>query len=514
MKKRILFVSLFTFSLLMACNQSLLDKLNPNLATADSYYKTADELVKGVNSVYAIMQSRLLWGREYFFTHDLRGDDMAAGGGQLEVPRRQLLEGTHTPSNAVMSDVWTGFYRMIHRANAVITNAPLSTDLNTDLINRATGEAKFLRAMAYFELSTLWGKVPLYKTYATTASATEPRAELTDVFDLIISDLNDAQTKLPAEYTGNNIGRATKGAAQTLLARVYMFQGNYTAAKAELDKVISSNKYQLVDNFLDNSTEETEYNKESIFEVAFSLDGGGFSWGSVDADDPDGAINEQSVRSQEYSAVGWRNLLPSNKLLADFESVANGDAKDDPRFAFSFYRSGDDIAGGVLTDAMQGGNSSVLNGNTVKISWRKYSATYKNSSSFYTSGINFRVMRYAEVLLMAAECENELGNSAKAIEYLNQVRSRPSVNMPAYPTAKYPVNNKAEIFRAMMHEKYVELCGEQIRNRDILRWRKQNKLTSEPISYFQANKYELLPIPQDEINNNPKIGQANQNPGY
>lgn len=513
MKKRILIICLFTFSLLMACNQSLLDKLNPNLATADSYYKTADELLKGVNSVYGLMQGFNLWGREYFFTHDLRGDDMTPGGGQLEVPRRQLIEGTHTPSNAVMSSVWTGFYRMILRANAVIVNAPLSTDLDVNLIKRVTGEAKFLRALAYFELVSLWGKVPLYKNYVTSASGAEPRAELNDVYDLIISDLNEAQTNLPVSYSGADIGRATKGAAQTLLARVYMFQGNYTAAKTELDKVISSGTYHLVDNFLDNSLEETEFNAESIFEVGFSQEGGGFNWNSADGDD-NGGINEQSVRSQEYSAVGWRNLIPSNKLLAEFESVANGDAKDDPRFSFSFYRSGDAIAGGVLTDGMQGGESSVLNGVTQKISWRKYSATYKNSSGFYTSGINMRVMRYAEVLLMAAECENELGNSAKAIEYLNQIRSRPSVDMPAYPTAKYPVNSKAEIFRAVVHEKQVELCGEQIRNRDILRWRKNGKLTSEPISYFQANKYELLPIPQDEINNNPKIGQANQNPGY
>jgi hypothetical protein len=128
--------------------------------------------------------------------------------------------------------------------------------------------------------------------------------------------------------------------------------------------------------------------------------------------------------------------------------------------------------------------------------------------------MNMRLIRYADVLLLLAEAENELGNIPAAVDYLNQVRSRPSVDMPPYPTAQYPVNSKAEVFRAVAHERRVELAGEQVRNFDILRWRKQNKLAAEPISYFTANKYELLPIPQDEISNNAKLSQADQNPGY
>ena len=115
---------------------------------------------------------------------------------------------------------------------------------------------------------------------------------------------------------------------------------------------------------------------------------------------------------------------------------------------------------------------------------------------------------------MMAECENEVGSPTAAVSYINQVRDRKSVGMPHYPTPKFPVSNKAEVFAALMHEKRVELSGEQIRNLDILRWRKQNKFTKEPISYFQKGKHELLPIPQSEINNNSKIDQKDQNPGY
>jgi hypothetical protein len=100
------------------------------------------------------------------------------------------------------------------------------------------------------------------------------------------------------------------------------------------------------------------------------------------------------------------------------------------------------------------------------------------------------------------------------VDYLNQVRSRPSVAMPPYPTAQYPVNSKAEVFRAVAHERRVELAGEQIRNFDILRWRKAEQARCRTHQLLPANKYELLPIPQDEISNNAKLSQADQNPGY
>ena len=134
-------------------------------------------------------------------------------------------------------------------------------------------------------------------------------------------------------------------------------------------------------------------------------------------------------------------------------------------------------------------------------------------------GNNQRIMRYAEVLLMLAECENELGNPGQAVIYLNQVRDRPGVNMPHYPTNLYPTGNKAEVMRAIMHEKTVELGGEEIRNRDILRWRKKGYYTAanEPLSYFKAGRDELLPVPQQEIDNNPQLaagGVNKQNGGY
>jgi len=139
---------------------------------------------------------------------------------------------------------------------------------------------------------------------------------------------------------------------------------------------------------------------------------------------------------------------------------------------------------------------------------------YKTDPGGYLeSAINMRTIRYAEVLLNLAECELELGNTGVAIGLMNQIRARPSVDMPPYPTANYPVSNANEVMDALMHEKRVELSSEQIRNRDILRWRTAGKFDVDPISHFTP-KLQLLPIPQGEIDNNANMSQADQNPGY
>jgi len=496
--------------LLPACNKDSLEKINPNGATLESFYKTPLELTQAVNSAYAVLQGINLGGREYFFTHDMRSDDVATGGGQLEAPRAQLLNGNQTPDNALINSVWNGFYVTILRANAVIENASKTEGITEDLRARLVGEAKFLRAWSYYNLVALFGGVPMVVTVPKAFDEAQERASETTVYQQIVTDLNDAQASLPLSYSATDKGRATRGAAQSLLGKVYAQQGNYAAAKAELDKVVTSNVYSLVANYEDNFKEETGFNAESIFEIGYA--GQTFNWGSADGD----GASDATVRTQEYSAIGWRNLIPSDGLLAEFERVSKGDAKNDPRLGYNFYRNGDTFNNGnnVISNTIVQGNESNFEGNREKISWKKYTSLYKNNETFYVGPMNLRIIRYADVLLLLAECENELDNPGRAITLLNEVRSRPSVAMPPYPTTRFPVSTKTEILRAVQHERRVELAGEQVRNFDILRWRKQNKLAAEPISYFQAGKHELLPIPQGEISNNPKLSQANQNPGY
>lgn len=513
MKKVILLSGLFTLITVISCNEGVLNKINPNGVTFDTYFNNETELTAGVNSIYAIVQSSSLVSREWFFTHDLHADEVASGGGQLETPRNQILIGVQGSGNSLVASIWDGWYRTIHRANVIIEKGPTVTTVPEPIRKRLVGEAKFLRAWAYYELATLYGGVPLYTEFVKTVDGSKPRSTQKEVYDLIISDLKVIQNDLLATYPDNEQGRATKAAAQTLLARTYLQLGDYPNAKIELQKVVDSGMFKIVDDYLDLTNEEGEFNAESIFEIVFAPSGGAYNWGG----DSDGsALQEESVRTQEYSPIGWRNLIPSNKILNTYENKSKGDTKNDPRYDMSYWKEGDKFNNGASTmtaDRVQG-NTSTVNGVVQKVSWRKYSVLYKIDEGYAQSAINMRIMRYADVLLMLAECENEAGNMSKAIALTNQVRARKSVSMPAFPTANFPCSTKQQVDEAIQHERFVELAAEQVRDFDIIRWRKNKKSKTEPLSYFQAGKHEFLPIPQSELDNNPKLDQKDQNPGY
>jgi hypothetical protein len=489
-------------ALVVACNKKL-DVLDKNNPTTESYYKTALELQNGVNAVYSSLRAGNLVGREWFFTHDMRGAETWAGGSQLEAPRAELLkQGAPAPSNSVMTSVWNGTYQMINRANLVIAKAPDVTD-NIPLRDVTVGEAQFLRAWAYFELVTMWGDVPLYTDPIINTTDYKAKSPASDVYALIISDLTAAVSKLPE--TASQLGRATKGAANALLGRVQMQNGDYAAAKAALLQVYG--KYSLVPEFSDNFdgdvklgtvviTEGHEYNPESIFEISFVDKGdNNFNWGYTG----EGPTNPVSImRSQEYGIV-WGNVIPSDQLLNEFEP-------NDPRYKFTFYESGDNILtmggtepGKALTEDGMNVAASIHDGVTKRRIFRKYSVLDWTDDGFHPDGINQRVIRYADVLLMLAECEAEVGTPGQAANYINEVRSRPSVNMPPVAPA-----TKELALAAIMHERSVELAGEEVNNIDILRWRKKGyypAIRPDP----KPGQQDLFPIPASETSANPLV---------
>jgi tetratricopeptide (TPR) repeat protein len=492
----------------LSCNKDKLNTVNGNVVSTSNYFNTSSQLLEAVNAVYAAWHGSNLGAREWFFLHDLRSDDVATGGSQLEAPRHQILLGVVDPSNPVMNANWNSLYAVIHRANTVLDNAPGVKD-NPTLVSRIVGEAEFLRGWAYYDLASQWGSVPVYAKTVASPTDFQPKSPVADVFAQAAKDLTAAAAALPGK-TGTDLGRATASAANAMLARVLMQTGDYAGAKAALLKIPSSGPdgYSLTDRYLDNFEEETEFNKESIFELIYAdKKDNNFNWGSGLGD---GATADQTtVRNQEYNPIGWRNLVPSDKLLNEFENTVAGAAKTDPRYSYTVYQTGDkfDNNTATLVDADQNGNSSTVHGVTIKVGWRKFQLIYKEdrpTAAFHPGSNNQRIVRYAEVLLNLAECENELGNIANAVGYLNQVRARADVAMPAYPTAQFPVTTKADVVKAIMHEKTAEMADEEVRNVDILRWRRKGYFATEPLSWYSASK-EFLPIPQSEIDNNPKI---------
>jgi len=501
---KLLIAALLALAGINACKEKL-DVLDLNNPTIDSYFKTVSELQNGVNAIYSSLRGGALVGREWFFLHDMRSGETAPGGPQLEAPRAELLLQTNgAPSNGVLTSVWNGAYQMINRANMVLSKAPGVTD-TTALSDQLVGEAKFLRAWAYFELVSQWGDVPLYTEPVTSHTNYKGKSPATEIYTFIISDLTEAAQALPE--IPSQQGRATKGAANALSGRVQMQKGDYAAAKEALLKVVNSGKYTLVANFLHNFdgdvmsngqrvAEGHEFNSESVFEVAF-LDKGdnNFNW----AYNGEGISSPVStVRNQEYGIV-WGNVIPSDRLLNEFEA-------NDPRYKFTFYEPGDQILtfegtkpGKTLTAEDMNVAPSIRNGISMKRVFRKYSIYDWDDNGFHPGGINQRLIRYAHVLLMLAECEAELGDFAKAAEYINTVRARPTVNMP--PVA---LTSKEQALKAVMHERAVELGIESVNNIDILRWRKQGYFPSIMPDPRQGQQ-ELLPIPSSETAANPLV---------
>ena len=502
---------LLVFSSVLACTEKL-DVFDENNPTTQSYFKTALELQNGVNAIYSTLRSANLVGREWFFTHDMRGGECASGGSQLEAPRAELLkQSSPAPSNSVMTSVWNGCYQMINRANLVISKAPGITD-NTTLRDRLVGEAKFLRAWAYFELVSQWGDVPVYTEPITSSTEFKGKSPAADIYTLIISDVTDAVAKLPANYSSADRGRATKGAANTLLGKVQMQKGDYAAAKTALLQVYG--QYSLV-SFLWNFdgdiksdggqliTAGHEFNAESIFEVVFVDKGdNNFNWGYVG----EGSTSPMSgVRNQEYG-ITWGNVIPSDRLLNEFEA-------GDPRYAMTIYEEANQILtapGAVdnidnlappvtLTPAMMNIATSTKAGVVKKRFFRKYNIYEYVRSGFHPGGVNQRMYRYADVLLMLAECEAEAGTPGQAAVYINQVRSRVGVAMPAIT-----LTTKNDALKAVMHERAVELCAEEVASIDILRWRKKGyypSITADPV----PGQVSLFPIPASEISANPLV---------
>jgi len=508
MKTKNILILLLVLVCTFACDESLLDQNNENQFTYESYYLDGRQLTAATNAVYAQFLGADLWGRMMQYFSDMRADEHAAGGAQLEVHNAQLLAGSYDNSNYPINAAWRGFYRIIHRANAVIQYGPKIDNIDEDLRKQRIAEAKFLRAYAYYYLTVNWGKVPIYTEVVTSVSEAKGPAEESELYTLLENDLTSIQNDLAWRYTGEDAGRVNRGAVKLLLARVLMHQGKFAQAKTALEDIYTNGPYILVPEYSDNFKEETEYNDESIFEIGFY--GQGFDW----APDNNSTTNRGHVMFQDYSPVAWRNAIPSNKLLNDFEHPFNGDAKEDPRLRETVYFSGDLFGPPsnpiTLTDAMQNGNSSLFHGETIKASWKKYSPMYKlDPGGYYVSGINYRNMRYAETLIKLAECENETGSPDKAIEYLNEIRARESVDMPPYPTANYPCNTKDEVMRAIMHESLVEFANEKLRVLELARWRKNNQfsaLNPDPVGYIADNPDKaLLPYPIEESSRNPNF---------
>ena len=472
---------------LAGCNEDFIN-LNPiTSASTNQFYKTGNDFVNAINAAYGGLQG--MYRSQYYFG-DLPTDDALAHSGICINGGCDFDNFTVSPAGTAASDVlsnrWNDAYRGIFRSNIILDRID-AVDMEANLKDRLKGEARFLRALYYFNLVKIFGDVPLVikELKTTEESYAYGRESVEKVYAQIEQDLKEAANTLPKKYPANtDAGRATSGAAQGLLGRVLLFQGKYAAALPVLEEVIDGGSYKLLPAFADVFRNDNGNNAEIIFAVQYARGGVGEGNNIVTQFAPQGSGNAVIVGG------GTTLNQPTADMLNAYEP---GDKRKDATIATSYVAT---------------------NGKTVNIYFvKKYLDPAMTSAQ--ETDTDYPVLRFADVLLMYAECLNETGKPDAALPYLNQVRQRAGL-------ATRQGLAEAEMRLAIEQERRTEFAFEGLRFFDLVR---SNRLLPVMNAYFAKNNIKvngqvievreyqkIFPIPQSQIDINPT--KITQNKGY
>lgn len=482
---------------------------DPNSPSTGTFWTSQTGAIQGINATYNSLIRLGTFQRWQAFSYDIRSDEGFSPSPWTDLQNFNKFTFV-TYDFDVNRDTWFETYLGIFRANQVIANVP-GISMDPVLRSRIVGEAQFIRGLYYFHLMTLYGgNIPLE---LTPSSPTDRPASAGDaaVWAQIQKDLTDAMAVLPAAYTGADIGRATSGAAQALLGKVLLQQRKWSEAAAALQPVIQSGRYQLVPDYGSNFTAAGKNNQESLFEVQFG--------------DPTLAGSQQIYGLNIAKMVGacgpsYCDGRPTRWYFNQFFPDTTNRAVFDPRLNATMFwnHPGETVYGEPFLNPSRGRNVN-------DVFFKKY-GEYQNTNGDqnWDASLNFKVLRYADVLLMYAEALNEQGQSAAAAPFVNQVRARAGVGALAAGLSQSQMRD------AILHERLLEFGLESQRWLDLARQNlfasvapaddgtatcaaRTNKAAGcdAEFSFFKVGKTELLPIPQAEIDLNPNV---KQNPGW
>ncbi|HUR29843.1 MAG TPA: RagB/SusD family nutrient uptake outer membrane protein [Saprospiraceae bacterium] len=474
------------------CSDEFLERSPKGQLTFDTYFETPDHAVWATNAVYQNFRS---WGMSAFpwiGLTDIISDDADKGSALNDaLPVLELDEFTFDQTNGLFHEAWSAHYHTIFRANLAILNIP-NIEMDPALRDRLIAESRFLRGYAYFRLVQWFGGVPLIDRILTDEEYyNQPRASKEEVYNFIENDFLAAIDVLPekSEYPSSDLGRATKGAARGMLAKLYMVMHDFTRASEQAELIINSGEYNLLTRYADNFLPIGENGAESIFEINVvatpaPVAGPGSS--------PFNMI--QGVRG--VPNLGWGFNRPSDNLVAAYEA-------GDPRRQATIIYVGEVLPDGstIVED-----NAEVLNERYNQKAWvPAHSGLQDNGPG------NIRILRYADILLLAAEAFNEIGMPGKALDYLNQVRAR-ARGSNNFILPDVTTMDQDELRDRIYAERRVELAMEQNRWFDLARWGRIVEVMDPLYPAFDPSKHTLLPIPQSEIDLT--AGILVQNPGY
>ncbi|ANI90785.1 glycan metabolism protein RagB [Arachidicoccus ginsenosidimutans] len=455
---------------------------------ATKLWQTASDAQAAVNSIYGNLRS---WNNVAFASlilENIGSDDAAKGSVPSDAAYINLYDNfTVTATEGQGDGFWQGQYQNINFCNQVLDNVDTMTTVDASTKARYLAEAKFIRAYSYFRLVRAFGRVPLVLHVPTTQEELNPPQSSADsVYNAIEQDLTDAAANLPTTVSADEAGRATKGAALALHAKVAMYRKEWSDVLNYTNQVISSGVYSLYPDFYQLFRIAHENNSESIFEIQCNY---------VDGNSDISNSQYAQVQGNRDAGAGWGFNVPTQDLVNAFET-------GDPRLAATVMMAGTTTPSGDVVPAAQAGSPTMYN----MKAYVPFSVALADNQG---ADQNVRVIRYAEVLLMNAEANNELGNTAAALASLELVRARArGSNSSVLP--KVTTTDQTELREAIWHERRVELAMENDRYFDVIRQGRAATVFG-PLGW-KANKNEVWPIPQTEIDNS--SGVLTQNPGY
>jgi len=482
------------------CDESWLNPAPENqLISQDSTFIDPANAEKFVNACYNQLlqwqQSTFSWIGMSSITSD--NADKGSDPGDLGTDKDQMDNLTYTSTSLSIGEVWSGNYNGVSRCNQAIDNVPRYS-ISEDLKKRLIAEAKFLRAFYYFNLVRCYGDVPLIDGLIDADNPAEvdkafTRAPRSEIYAFIIRDLTEAMTDLPNvnEYQAKDAGRATRGAAMGLLAKVNLYQQNWQEVLDLTDEIISGSAgpYALVPDYATIWREEGENSPESLFEIqGRGLNPNAGVQGYFVTQGARGAVRYEDGTA---ALTGWGFNTPSADLENAYEP---GDLRKDA----TIMNKQDTLWDGAIVQP------TVAND---RYNYKAYVS--RRSESFsgndWESNKNVRVLRMGEVYLLNAEAANELGNTSKAQTSLNMVRNR--AGLPNTSASDY-----GSLQQAIWNERRFELAMEHDRFFDLVRQGRAGTVLRAHGKSFVDGKHEVFPIPQTEIS--ASDNRLTQNPGY
>lgn len=497
---------------------------NPNAPTPDVFFQNTEDAITSVNAVYSRFNN-LSISRHLSWLGNLRSDEIRSESPAIQMVNNYDLFAISDYNWHQFSGIWSNLYVLIYRANQTLENVPMievDNPEDQEIIERVLGEASFIRGWAYYNLALYWGNVPVL----TKPSVPEDKPSSTpqeDVYQQAISDFEFAFERLwtKEDYmqinTDQNLGRATKGAAIAMMGKAYMQLGDYESALDALEWLTEgegASYYSLVEDYRDNFLSFTENNSESIFENQCKNNPSENHGNDIIRPDQFNHANSSpKFYAPRTDGIGFADLEVNEWVLNEFLEEQTTSGERDPRVAASFLYKDTHVDGPGSTVAYgrtwisRFPNTSSEGHN--RISLRKWLNDETQNFENFSSPNNWRILRYADVLLLYAECLNEQNRTNDAYQWVNMVRQR--AGLATLEVAHPEIGTNKDLFlEQLKHERVTELAGEGHRWADLARWGDLSpdlQIRDAGFASFETGKHELLPIPQFDLDFNPNLSQ-------